>query len=423
MADEGGSQKEPTTTTPEDRKAAESSGLLKEYQDKYDLLEAQNKIDKQLATQQLDIIKSQKETMSGIISKGETKGLEGTITTAGDLEYIAEHIAYMGLEKNALSICNAIRKKIIKTDEGNRILIVDKMGLAMDDLPYVDVMSQFEFYNELISRQTGILDGLIARKKPPAGVIHPAFAEITLLALAMAPTVVSAIADIAGYFKSDFTITGLKFSVQNESTISAIAGKLAGEGTNVYILNNYLLHIDPKSMTDTRTLFGNLYDLNRKTILISQRKTKLAELVRDEMGKTVGKDQEWLDTAAQAVQDSDNVIVMLNLFLKTITTADTGQQYSRFSLAVIREKIRQLKITHILYLTIASSGGETISQKSIFGKARFSYLSGLTLNWVLTRYSDGAVVDSDIFSVFYRYNCSPDGTTGDIQRILSKETM
>ena len=422
MADEGGSQKEPTTT-PDDKKAAESSGLLKEYQDKYDLLEAQNKIDKQLATQQSDIIKSQKETLSSIISKGETKGLEGAITTSGDLEYIAEHIAYMGLETNAVSICNAISKKITKTNEGNRILIVDKMGLAMDDLPYVEVMSQFEFYNELISRQTGILDGLIARKKPSSGVSHPAFAEITLLALAMAPTVISTIADIAGYFKSDFTITGLKFSVQNESTISAIAGKLAGEGTKVYILNNYLLRIDPKTMTDTETLFGKLYDCNRKAILISQRKTKLTELIREEMAKPAGKDQEWLDTAGQATQDSDNVIAMLNLFLKTITTADNGQQYSRFSLAVLRDQIRKLKITHILYLTIASSGGETISQKSVLGKAKFSYLSGLTINWVLTDSSDGAVVDSDVFSGFYRYNCSPEGGIGEFQAILPKETM
>jgi hypothetical protein len=128
--------------------------------------------------------------------------------------------------------------------------------------------------------------------------------------------------------------------------------------------------------------------------------SRIREAIRDETG--------WLDRAMMEVLASDAIHAELGVLVKNITTGDPAQPASKLALAVFREKVHELGITHLLYIGVLTSGGESVTRKWILGTGTTSYLGGAVVSYVLSRV-EGDILASDILPVMYSFGFDPAG--------------
>ena len=421
------------TPKPPETGTTESNDELKKLNDELALEKAKNDIAQFMANKQLSLVKSQNDLIAGILPKPGLTKPEGTVTTEGEkLGFINEQIAYHGLKMVAGEIIPLIQRTLSPAD---RVLIIDQLTSATDDLAYIEVNMQAGLYSELLKNQKVTVGKLISAAKTDKFMIEP------LLALALAPSIIESVANIASYFRSDFTVKGIGLELKNEGLIATVAGVLSDQGNTVYLYNNYLLGLAAATQTYT-PLLDLLKKLHKDAYELSTHKMELSSYVKsapddisalkDEIQKLDLKKTEylkdpvkysaeidetetnskklqekherktkWLQDANKAVTDSDAVLTALESFLKAITTPDATQTFSKLSRAVLRDTIRGLGISHLLYLSVISSGGETITEKRFAQDSRFAYISGTVVNCVLSK-TDGKVLKSDLFPILLR---------------------
>jgi hypothetical protein len=145
----------------------------------------------------------------------------------------------------------------------------------------------------------------------------------------------------------------------------------------------------------------SLKDLGEETPR-PEREQEIANLKQKIKRETV-----WLDRANMEVLASDTIYTELGTFIKNMTTTGKGQT-SRLAQAVFREKVHELGITHLLYLGVLSSGGESVTRKWFFGTGTTSFLGGGVVSFVLSRV-EGEVLASDILPVLYSFGFDPAG--------------
>ena len=335
-----------------------------------------------------------------------------------------------------------------------RILIVDRLDYATGDIPYIDVTSQLSVFEVRCRKQIATnkeLTDLAIQKeeegddeKTPAvktgatrlaplaalPVILPAIAKSVTTSAAVTG-VAGTVADIAGYFRSDNSSRGHNDSVKTEGLITAVAGSLKSDKRYVYVYNFYSMDTTgPQSklmnmyagVLDCSSRLAQsrnrlLYFIRKKTGMLAELKISLeksgagtptAEREQEIMvlKEAIKRETVWLDQSAMEVLASDAIHAELGTFVKNVTTADAAQPASKLAQAVFREKVHELGITHLLYLGVLSSGGESVTRKWLFGTGTTSYLGGAVVSYVLSRV-EGEVLASEILPVLYSFGFDP----------------
>jgi hypothetical protein len=131
---------------------------------------------------------------------------------------------------------------------------------------------------------------------------------------------------------------------------------------------------------------------------------KEAENVSRELGQVAT----WVDRAHSAILASEAIHTEIGTFIKTITSEDNTGSGSTLAKAVFREKVRELGITHLLYLNVVSSGGEAVTQKLLWGSGNTSCFGGAVISYVLSRV-EGDVLASDTLPLLYTIEFDPSG--------------
>jgi alanyl-tRNA synthetase len=86
----------------------------------------------------------------------------------------------------------------------------------------------------------------------------------------------------------------------------------------------------------------------------------------------------------QALQRSDALIAALDEFNKQLTATPEGQQYSPLVSAALRKYVQQQEIAYLLYITISSSGGDSITSKERFARSgNLKFLGGCVISYIL----------------------------------------
>jgi hypothetical protein len=83
---------------------------------------------------------------------------------------------------------------------------------------------------------------------------------------------------------------------------------------------------------------------------------------------------------------------------------------------MLREQVVRRGITHILSLQVVSSGGETITRKSLFDSGRVAFLGSCAVTFTLLS-SDGAIVAADTQSVLVRLDYKLHSGEGTLRAI------
>jgi hypothetical protein len=302
-------------------------------------------------------------------------------------------------------------------------LLVNDLDFASGDIPLVQIESILTLFKTNLNTQKETNEKFLEENKP-----KPKVAEfVPLVAAALAPMIIpgiiSAFADIAGYFQVNYDIKGQEFTLDNQAIIAIVAGKI---NVPVYIFNFNLI-----KESDVLNSFNNTLGLRQKLdATIDRIKSEIVKMKKDEIKKIESKIQglkatsgtlkdteedrkkkeknrvqlenslaqanELVDLANTLIVNSESLSKAFSIFADSATKATDEKTPPLLLKAALRKYIRASNITHLLNLKIVSSGGEAITMKRrlMFWKNNASFIGGSVISYVLAETS-GRVVAAD----------------------------
>jgi hypothetical protein len=418
-----------------------------------DMLRATLERERMQATSTLEQVKLQGELFAKIVPQHAAKPPECKTASDANAGYVTEIVGYHALKRVSADITRGL-STVIGLGNDVRIMIVDRLDYATGDIPYIEITSQLSVLDVRCRKQVATnkeLADLVLQKEEQGEdektsavksgatrlaplAASPFFLPAITTAVSALPAVTGVVgttADIAGYFRPEDSFKGRNISLKTEGLIAAVAGSLKSEKRFVYVYNFYSMDTTgPQSklmnmyagVLDCSSRLAQsrnrlLYFISKKTGLLAELKLSLKK--HEEGTKTTDEEQEitnlkdeikqetaWLDRATMEVLASDAIHTELGTFVKNMIMADAAQPASKLAQAVFREKVHELGITHLLYLGVLSSGGESVTRKWIFGTGITSYLGGAVVSYVLSRV-EGDVLASEILPVLYSFGFDP----------------
>ncbi len=358
------------------------------------------------AKAELEIAKSKKEAREINLPKGDTKALEGTIDADDKFGYLSELVAYHAMKSSAEKAGEQIKKS--QLPPGSRILIVDQLNFAEKDFSLMQINNQFSLFQGIFDKQIKENKKLKNPPMPEQKKVTPTAESAgkkrvveaakntgtkrVIEAVSTASGIISAIADIVGYFKVDYSIKGQDFKLDSDAMAAIVAGKIS---------DKYNVHIINFNMVSESSLLKELEEL------IQKRK----EL--DESKELLSKEEE----GESAIKESTNILKVFDAFIDSIMTTEKDQSQPLIVSAMVQEHIRKMVITHLLYLEISSSGGEAITEKRIFSSGHTAYIGGGTVTYILAD-KDGKVISSDSLVAFSEMDYKIDSSVSPKIRVV-----
>ena len=369
--------------------------------------EIQKQID--LAKKQTELLEALAETQkarAALLSAGlpepnvETPKGEVEIKDEKRFGYLAELAAYKAVQRIAKTIGESI-DACQEISEKAKLLIVDTLEIAHSELPYQQVTSSLQFYENAISEQLTINKAILEPKKPDTKEILPSESvaeDIPKMAMtlsspaiagaigaglqalpaiaAVVPPVLSTAAQAFSYFKRDQTVYSREVTISDEVLQSAVAGAIQ---KHAVLLNNFYS--------------------NQRSALLDQYYF-VAEL-RLRLGAQIGQLESAKDEnpiAAGALSSSRELGRAYDTYSQSVNQLQEGAQLSPLAAAVLRDQLNAMGITHFLYLKIHSASGEARTKKGLWTRGgEVSYLGGAALNYVLAG-KDGVIAAADSLS-------------------------
>ncbi len=417
---------EEQTRTLEAEKQAEqakaASTQIEDWETKTKEAEAQKKA----LEAQMDIVKA-------VLPTGESKPIEGKIE--GDLGAFG-HIAELVANRAAQQVASELGKSIGELElepEPVKILVVGDRQTAQSDIPLLEIKQQFARYNNLLGRQTKLNadllggDGAVSpaaeaiKEKPKEDkeILEVADPATIAAAVAAVPSILGFVGDVAGYFKLDYSIKGETPTLDEEALIAAVIAPL-NDKYEVYLADFYQLdgstiiqdYID--LLAAMQNLEASVARLQVETI--EPLKTKLSKVKDgDTQAETIKNSISKAETAAE---QSKQLSKEISTFLATITAAEGDEKVSRLVKAALQQKIHDLEITHLLYLSMKSTGAQTVTKASRWRSGEVFFLGGAVLSYVLAT-QDGRVISADSEVTLARLDYKLSGSSAAQWKIIS----
>jgi hypothetical protein len=358
-------------------------------------IKAEKEREKLEATSGLGLLQAQAEAIAKLLPKGEAKPLEGKVETK-DVGGVARLVAFHVIRNIAVNIAAELGVKL-----GNgikKVMIVPQLDFASGDLPLIEIMSQLDQFERLLTSQIEENKKILKPAPPATGAKKslaplPAFSPATEI-VAMAGTIIPGLANLIGYFKTDYTVTGYEFELDKEALAAGVAGALAKEQTEVYFYNFY-------NIENVQTL-----PVIQKLIQLGNLSLDLEHLKADLISKKNQSDPgAKITELEQALKESQALLDVIKTYIQSINTKATGEDCSKLVRAALRDRMHQLGITHLLYLNILpKSGGESIVKRSIWRSTEaVGYLGGAAASYVLAE-KGGKIIASDLRTGLSLYN-------------------
>lgn len=354
----------------------------------------------------IELLKERMDLIKDYLPKETISAPTGEVTVSDKFGYFSEPVAYAAVKKAAPAVRDKVLGKIKDLDKDAKILIVDNLNSACNDLLYIELLFQFRVFDAALKAQIDMNEQII---KEINDSVTPKILSIGTALLA-APYAVNALAGIASYFRTDYKMSGREFKFSTDALTAAVAGELASASPSrpVYIYNNYLLDIPPlmtyRILVDKKIDLNNLTllevvtlycDLVNKAIMTSATLKFLQEKYKQSKEEGL---KNLLTRANQAVNDTEVILKSAGEFFRSVSVIGTGQKESRMGSAILRDGIRRLGITHLLAITIPSSGGDTISERRFLRNSN-KYLGGLVISYALTTVR-GEVLSADTVAYY-----------------------
>ena len=351
-----------------------------------------------------------------------TAQLEGT-TTAADGTGTIGRVAALGLLRSAAT---EIAAKV-KTAGADRVLIVDDVDLAASDFAHALVNSQITRLAAAaarVKRAIQAAEGTRAATHRATGAPLSRFLPGVGAAATAVPALVGAVADVAGYFRSDYTVGKVDVTVTSTPLVTAVAGALITEGITVHVDGFALfdpLHGTVRSFGQMLDARWDLLDVRLRAVQglmqVAKDAVTAATEVRDGAATAVGAapadqaakralaDAEGTLLAAQArvaeiqglLDSAAKLEELIDTHVTAMTQVATGQSLPPLGLAALRDVLHDpTRDVHVLALTTDQIGADSINRRSIFGRARTVYVGAAHVSALLLAPGGDVVVGATV---------------------------
>ncbi len=373
------------------------------------------------------------------IPTGTAKPKEGGITLDGQAGYFASLAAYQAARCLAREIANEILPRLADADSV-KILLTDAMDFSGKDVLLLQLTQQLAAWQERLDAQNKKVAALLPKEKKVepdetakwelqenetavAGMKSLAGLEAALPVLPLLGGVLSATADIIGYFQTDYSIIGKSVAVDDLAVRASLAGDLRAGSIQAYfpsfhrVAKSQILDDFATAAATRGELQENLDLLNSLVIeplnvqettlgaesAALQAQLKLAEKSGNEAQiKRIKEDLAKKQAALQKViakkvkpelvyARAVGAVNLFDQFNQQITTVAPGSSYAPLAQAAIRGWLDEIGITHLLYAKVTSSGGEVVTSKNFWRPPKMGFLAGSVVTYVLAD-NDGQVI-------------------------------
>jgi len=309
------------------------------------------------------------------IPSGKSNPLEGTITTNEGYGYIAETVSYyaMSIEANKIG---ALVSDVLGTI--NKILIVDSIDFVLKQVSDRQIGYQLNTFYKLFSERINEYKS-----------IHEAIqiGEDNSGRIAFAPTVsgtlslLSVAADIVGLFSANYSITEPKLDISAASFRITVASNLLKKSHKVFMspFNNQMPPV----------LFEFLSNILEKRFELAD---IIKQLDKNDFPST-GKEKIQIKIESYIV-NSQLLLESFDAFNTSITTTTEDQEYSALTQAALNVWLLDAEQgpTQLLNLDIASSGGQAMTSRNLWKKARVDFMGGGAFTYLLTNIKEEIII-------------------------------
>jgi len=319
------------------------------------------------------------EKQKQALIRGESKGLENEISPDDSFGYFAELTAYGAFLEAAHLLSGEVREKL---KPGDRVLLTENKQQLQSFAGYKLLLLQLEDWLERMRRFLGEEE-----EERPKGVSptppEPTEEEVGR-GLGVAPFstaaagvsgAISLAADVLKFFNYQATIHSRETNVQRFALLTKIVEQLsrAGNGDLQFYLEEHLR-------------------------LSTEKKGGLLDLVYQSYQEAARLEQRCLEPDFPNREPATELLSGFRTFLLNLGTVPEGQAESPLARALMQEGLTERGITKVLYLEVASSGGEAIVRKGLlsFFLSGIKYLGGGVLAYTLAD-AEGSILAANTF--------------------------
>lgn len=374
---------------------------------------------KRLAELQRDIAQLDQERRAADTPAAASTALAGETAMGETAGRAAELVAYQAMRRCADEVAGAINTAQ-RLPADSRILLVDDLSAVAGDYQLIQLDLQLDLFAQAFGEMKLTFDQAV-----PQG---PAAFSVTAT-LAGASAVAGLMADVAAYFRSDYTVQGRDVTLSDEALAAFVAGRItrcpvrlaevglaAGGDLLAKLRERYEARFRLERTSER--LAGLLAELEaaaaKGQAQLAQLRAELVPLApADEAGRQAreGRIKRLEETLGAQAGDAERIrgaraewaalSKAFDAFLEATLKPGDGEQRPPLLAALLREQVRRHGITHLLALKVVSGGADVITRKGLFWSGRVAYLGGCAVAYTLTD-TEGLVVASDTRSAIVR---------------------
>jgi hypothetical protein len=369
-------------------------------------------------------IEVQKAAVDAMKISSKLEPQEGKTETDKEFGYISQLVAYQVLKESSKKIGKDIASKLGSNSKA-KILIMHDLDVASEDLTWLHVKSITKILSEKIKKR--IEDNYKVKNK-----VMPGYKLVPAVLIA-AMGAFSLVVDILGYFKTDYSIKGQKFALEEHAILANVCkeiGKITSVSVSIFKYN--LLEkssiIDEfegllgekaaleKSLAELKTevMKGLSADIDR----VKEAIKKLEEDLKNASGKEKERITQKIGENRIILAEKNGFLVEVNAcisatdilgaeihnFIETVTKTPDDKSPPLLLKAILRQYIRDKEFTHLLNLKILSAGGEAVTmQKRIGPSGKLQFIGGCAISYILIK-KDGTYVMADTHHGIAYYN-------------------
>jgi hypothetical protein len=380
------------------------------------------KLDQVKAEARQAIAEAQKATVAALLPASDVKPLEGQVDVGAGVGLVAQLIGYQLLDEASARIAKAIARCGVK---GADILVVEDRLLAGTDWAFEGIQHELAALAPALDQMLidlGLIEVQSAGSVPIVPRLGAEMVPVVPAALAVS-SVIGAAASLVGMFKTDYSITSREVKIGTTPLIAAVAKRLVEEKHNI--------SLDQFSLVAGSRIVADFWSVHNKRDQVEQESIKLkygsvmpadrriedlrarikdawTELNKALSAETTGKNQianlrgeltaqkaelgqiESDSASARArVAAADALIARFDAFATAATTATSTGNPPLLS-AALRERLHRSGddsktwLTHVLFVGIEGSAGETITRTSRFGRSgQVGYMGGAQVSYLV----------------------------------------
>lgn len=321
---------------------------------------------------------------------------EGRTTADQSSGYPATLAAFQTMVQKAGDVARAVEGQCAPGG-GARILIVDSLDFCGPDVQAIQVSAQLDFWLAELEARTAALDRtlqqLAERAKLDKTAVLAAAGGVAA-AVGAAAEVAGLAADVVGYFRAGYDIKGQTISLPNAALQALVAGRLDRRKCSVFLPAFHRL----ESPGDIPVV-EKLNECIRRKDRLKQQVAALRGLAAGQKGQEqeAGPKDGARGQAAEieaACKNAEQLIGQFAALNEALTSPPRGGGDCPLAAAAMRHYLDRMQITHLLYLGVASSGGDVVLGRGLFGSGKAGYLGGCVITYVLAK-SSGEIVAAD----------------------------